>query len=113
MRSVDEMQCVVLLAVVGLLCLTTMASADLKMPAIFGDNMVLQAGMEVPVWGTATPGAAVTVACAGQDVHRTAGEDGTWSQRLQPMEYGGPHEFSVTTDDGDALTYSNVYIGEV
>lgn len=90
-----------------------MASADLKMPAIFGDNMVLQAGMEVPVWGTATPGAAVTVECANQEVQRTVDDDATWSQRLKPMEYGGPYEFSVTTDDGDALVYSNVYIGEV
>src|SRR5690606_626229 len=35
--------------------------ADVKLPAIFGDNMVLQSEAKVPVWGTADPGEKVEV----------------------------------------------------
>ncbi len=35
--------------------------ADLKVPTMFSDNMVLQRGVDVPVWGTAKPGEEVVV----------------------------------------------------
>ena len=40
--------------------------ADVKLPAIFSDHMVLQAGVAVPVWGWADPGEEVSVSVAGQ-----------------------------------------------
>ena len=49
------------------------ARAELTLPAIFGDNMVLQQQMPVPVWGWAAPGTPVTVTFAGQT--RTARAD--------------------------------------
>ena len=42
------------------------AQAELKLPHMFTDHAVLQRDMPVPVWGTADPGAGVTVAIAGQ-----------------------------------------------
>ena len=36
--------------------------ADVKLPSVFGDHMVLQQGQRLPVWGWAEPGEAVTVA---------------------------------------------------
>lgn len=48
------------------------ARADVKPAALFGDHMVLQQGMSVPVWGWADPGEYVTVTIAGQRQFATA-----------------------------------------
>ena len=59
------------LAVVASLLLASRAVADVKLPAIFTDNLVLQRDMPVPVWGWADAGEKVTVSVAGakQDRH--------------------------------------------
>ncbi|MEI6078620.1 MAG: hypothetical protein WCS94_23785 [Verrucomicrobiota bacterium] len=67
-----------LLLLGALLSLQITARAELKLPAIFGDNMILQQQMPVPVWGWAAPGARVTVKFAGQTKTATAGKDGQW-----------------------------------
>ena len=55
------------------------ARADVKLPAIFSEHMVLQQSQEVPVWGWAEPGEKVTVAIAGKIKEATAGADGKWT----------------------------------
>ena len=50
--------------------------ADLKLPAIFGDHMVLQQKQSNPVWGWDRPGTAITVAFAGKTHSATARADG-------------------------------------
>jgi sialate O-acetylesterase len=83
----------------------------MKLPASLGDNMVLQQGLPVPIWGWAPPGQSVTVQCAGQ-AHRTfAGQDGRWKVRLGPLPYGGPHEMSISGDQ--TLLLRNLMVGEV
>ena len=47
-------------------------AAAVTMPHVFGDNMVLQQGQRVPVWGKAAPGEKVTVSFAGQTATATA-----------------------------------------
>ena len=42
------------------------AKADVKLPAVIGDHMVLQQGMPVPIWGWAEPGEQVTVTLGDQ-----------------------------------------------
>ena len=58
---------------VGLLC-----AAQLRLGAPFADGAVLQRGMKVPVWGTATAGASISVSFAGQSVSTTAETNGVW-----------------------------------
>lgn len=86
-------------------------SADLTMPSIFSDNMVLQRGIEIPVWGWADPGDSVTVSIDSLRVHAVAGLSGRWTTKLGGMEAGGPHEMIVAGDD--TLRFNNVMIGEV
>ena len=43
------------------LLLVTNVSADLRLPAVISDNMVLQEQRAVPIWGSAEPGESVTV----------------------------------------------------
>ena len=57
---------------------------DVKMPAIFGDHMVLQQGINLPVWGTADAGEKVTVTVGSETGTATAGADGNGPLTLRP-----------------------------
>ncbi|MFA5190699.1 MAG: sialate O-acetylesterase [Verrucomicrobiia bacterium] len=72
-----------LLAAVALLA--PRAMADVTLPAIFSDHMVLQADAPVPVWGWAEPGEEVTVDLAGQKKTAKADANGKWMVKLNPM----------------------------
>lgn len=88
-----------------------MAMADVKLPAIFNDNMVLQREHKVPVWGTASPGEAITVSILGQQVSTKADAQGKWRVNLSPLSAGGPHELKVVANN--SITFKNVLVGEV
>lgn len=83
--------------------------ADVRMPALFSDNMVLQQGAPVPVWGWADDGESITVEIAGQHATATAA-DGKWRAFLAPLAAGGPHELKITGNN--AITIKNVLVGE-
>src|SRR2546422_10171523 len=55
--------------------------AEVRLPALFSDNMVLQQGMAVPVWGWAEEGEEVTVRFHGQS-KKTKAKDGKWIVKL-------------------------------
>ena len=52
------------------------AQAEVKLPSVFDDHMVLQQGQKLPIWGWADPGESVTVSVAGQTKKTKAGKDG-------------------------------------
>ena len=54
------------------------ALAEVHLPHIFGDNMVLQYDRPIPVWGWAARGEEVTVSLAGETRTAKAGDDGRW-----------------------------------
>jgi sialate O-acetylesterase len=88
------------------------ARADLTLPAIFGDNMVLQQHMPVPVWGWAAPGAAVTVKFAGQSKSTRAGADGKWLVKLGKLKASFTPQ-SLVIESADTKTFTNILVGEV
>ena len=88
------------------------AAADVRLPAIIGDNMVLQRAISVPVWGWADPGEKVTVTLASQTKTATAdAETGRWMVRLDSMKEDGPLEMTVAGKN--EITLKNVLVGEV
>jgi len=94
------------------LLLSGAAGAKTRLARIFTDNMVLQREQAVPIWGWDDPGKAITVAFAGQTKTATAGADGKWMVKLDPMPANGqPAELTVT--GADTLTVRNVLVGEV
>jgi len=96
-----------------LVALTLPAQAELKVPSIIGDHMVLQRDLANPVWGWAEPGDDVTVRIADQTASATAGDDGSWVVELEPMT-GSPHALQMSIQSGDdSLVFSNVVVGEV
>ena len=70
------------------------ARADVKLPALISDGMVLQQGMPAPLWGWADEGESVTVEFQNQKVTATA-KDGKWAVRLKPLKAGGPFTLTV------------------
>jgi sialate O-acetylesterase len=87
--------------------------AEVKLPSIFGDNMVLQQQTDVAFWGKATAGSNVTVKTSwnGKAYSSKADKDGKWKLKVTTPAAGGP--YSVTVSDGKAITIKNVMIGEV
>ncbi len=85
----------------------------LEMPAIFSDHMVLQQQMPVPVWGRTRPGQKVTVRFKDQERTATAGPDGRWMVKLDPLTVEKqPQELSVSDATG-GKTFTDVLVGEV
>src|SRR5262245_14600575 len=87
------------------------ARADVKLAPIFGDRMVLQRDMPVPVWGTAAPGEEVTVTFLKQAKTATADKGGKWKVTLDKLTAGGPHE--LTVKGKNTLRLKDVLVGEV
>ncbi|HEY3396275.1 MAG TPA: sialate O-acetylesterase [Armatimonadota bacterium] len=63
----------------------TLATADLTLPSVIGDHMIIQQGIPAPIWGKAAPGEQVTVSYAGQTKHATADAEGRWMVKLDPV----------------------------
>ena len=72
------------------------ATAEVKLPHVFGDHMVLQREQPIPVWGWAAPGEKVSVRIDdAAPVSATANDKGAWRVDLPAMSAGGPHKLTV------------------
>jgi sialate O-acetylesterase len=86
--------------------------AAVRLPAIFGDNMVLQSNIRVPVWGWADPGENVRIDFIGRTFKTKAGENGKWSLKLRSYAAGGPYQMVIKGNSGQLL-FENILIGDV
>jgi len=85
--------------------------SQVTLPPFFNCNMVLQQGIEIPVWGWATKGEKVTVTLDKNTVSVRTGKDGKWRVNLPKMSYGGPYK--MTVKGKNIRTIENIMIGEV
>lgn len=85
--------------------------ADVRMPAIFSDHMVLQQGKTVNVWGWAAEGETVTVTFDGQRVITTA-QNGKWSVVLKNLSASDAPK-TLTIDGINRVAFEDVLVGEV
>lgn len=89
------------------------AQAQIGLPKIIGDNMVLQQGKEVAIWGTGVPGRRISVKFDGQNVRTTVGEDGKWMLHLAPMQASHEPGRMTISDGKTTVKLEGVLIGEV
>jgi sialate O-acetylesterase len=99
-----------LVLLVGSMPQAAQADSDVRLPRLFSDNMVLQQGTSVPIWGWGEDGATVTVKFRDQTVSaRVAG--GKWLVRLNNLKPGGPDTLTIIA--GNRIEIKNVLVGEV
>jgi sialate O-acetylesterase len=87
------------------------ASADVRVPALFSDHMVLQRNHANPIWGWADPGEKIDVVLGDQTKHATADAAGKWRIVLDPLPAGGPHQLVI--EGQNRLAIQDVLVGEV
>ncbi len=85
--------------------------ADIRVARIFSSNMVLQKGLENPVWGWADKGEKITVQFAGQTLKTKADKNGKWKVKLPSLDYGGP--YTLIVEGKNEIKFENILIGEV
>lgn len=102
------------LTILLLFLFTTVNSTfgEIELPPLFGDHMVLQRETNVVVWGRSDKtNVSITPSWNNQSVLATVNSDGGWKTLLKTPAAGGP--YTLTFDDGDRLTISDVLSGEV
>ncbi len=92
--------------------LSPVLRAELILPAIISDHMVLQQKQENPIWGWDTPGTKVSVFFAAQNLTTTAGADGKWAVKLAPLPANANPQ-SITVSGTSKREIADVLIGEV
>jgi sialate O-acetylesterase len=90
------------------------AQADVRMPAVFSDNMVLQQQSSVAIWGWAKPntGIRATGSWDNKSYSTRSAPNGYWKVKIQtPPASRTP--FTLTVSDGKNVVLKNILIGEV
>lgn len=98
---------------VAVVAMALTGHAEIKMPAMFSDNMLMQRDTDALMWGTADPSSKVTVTPSWNDKTYTTSADrtGSWSIALPTPGAGGP--YTITVSDGKPVTISNVLLGDL
>lgn len=100
--------------------LSASALADAPKPTVASlfyaglqDHAVLQRDRSIPVWGTAKPGATVTVRLGASSASAKADSTGAWKASLPAMSAGGPYTLEAESSDGAVQTLKDILIGDV
>jgi sialate O-acetylesterase len=90
-------------------------SAQVSVPRIFSNHMVLQRGIDIPVWGNATAGAEIVVELANSHVKTKANDLGNWMLRIPKFEAGGPYKLTIyeLANPNVKIEFNDVLIGDV
>lgn len=105
----------IFLLLIFLVTASLLTDAQVRMPEVFGNNMILQREKGIPVWGSSKPGNQITVEMGGKRIKTMAGKDGKWALQLPQMKAGGPYVMSVyeANKPQPVQVFSNVLIGDV
>jgi len=100
-------------SLLGVLLLAGGVFADIRLPAIIGDNMVLQQGKKVAIWGWAEPNEEVTVRVSWRTMEWSvrADKEGKWQFEMTSPKVGGPYE--MTFQGKNTVIVKNILVGEV
>ncbi len=115
MKGIQTVGGVLVGVAVGALAAAT-ASAEVRLPAVLSDGVVLQRDMPVPIWGWASPGEEVSVLFAGQGHPTKADSQGRWRVELLPMDASGAEEDGrelVVEGEDNTVVVKDVLVGEV
>lgn len=95
------------LVIVAAIC----ARADVMLPSLLADHMVVQRGLPVHVWGKAAEHESISVTFRGETQSTTADDLGRWSLYLSPGEAGGP--FQMVIKASNTIRVNDILVGDV
>src|SRR5687768_8288434 len=87
------------------------SKANVRLPALVSDGMVLQRNTTLNIWGWADKNEKITVQFLNQKQQTRAGQDGKWMVKLNPVSEGGP--YSLTVKGNNIITIKDILVGDV
>lgn len=87
------------------------SKAQIKLPRLIRDSMILQRDAKINVWGWASIGEKVEVKIDGKSYRTTTTDDGKWKLQLLPMKAGGPYTMEIKGQN--KITLHEILIGDV
>ena len=91
-----------------------LVSAQISLPKVFGDSMVLQRNIRIPVWGNAAPGSQIIAQLGNCIVKTKTDKTGKWMVRFPKFEAGGPYTLTIADAGKQAkIQYNGILIGDV
>jgi sialate O-acetylesterase len=87
------------------------ARADVSLPVLFSDGMLLQRDLPIHVWGHSGPAERVSATFRGETRSAVADDLGRWQLYLPPVAAGGPYDLTVS--GSNQIVIHNVLMGDV
>src|SRR5450432_2853502 len=95
----------------SLLFITQFCSAQVRLPQLVSDGMVLQRNTKTKLWGWAAPGETIKIKFNKKSYKTSAGANGQWLIVLPAMKAGGPYLLDISASNH--ISVNNVLIGDV
>jgi len=92
-------------------CFTLSTYAEVKLPKVFSDNMVLQRDLPIKIWGWADRREEVTITLLSETATVKTDKKGKWRAELKSMQAGGPYELVIK--GSNEIVLSNILVGDV
>jgi sialate O-acetylesterase len=100
---------IVLICIV--VCVNQSLQAQVRLPQLVSDGMVLQRDAKINIWGWASPGEKISIKFHDKKYTTTTSTDGKWSVILHPMKSGGPYQMNIS--GSNHIIIHNILIGDV
>jgi sialate O-acetylesterase len=93
----------------------TVTRAQISLPKVFGDSMVLQRDIKIPVWGNAKPGTLILAKLGEVQATAKANQQGKWQIKFPSFKAGGPYtlEIAESGKPGSKIELRGILIGDV
>jgi hypothetical protein len=111
-QSVLKFFRILLIVMIMIFCFTSDSNAQFRIAQPFGNGMVLQREINIPVWGWGTAGDTVKVTFQSVSYTTVTDDSGRWQLELPPTPAGGPYTLSATSA-GQTINRASVYVGDV
>ncbi|KAA9132644.1 sialate O-acetylesterase [Marinihelvus fidelis] len=86
-------------------------AADIRLPTVLGDGMVLQRDAEVTLWGWADDGEVVSISLDGEPWAQATAANGQWRVKAPARPAGGPHK--LTFSGNNTIEREDAWFGDV
>jgi sialate O-acetylesterase len=89
--------------------------AQITLPKVFGDNMVLQRGIKIPIWGNSVPGSLIIAELGNIRTSSKANKEGKWLVRFPKFKEGGPYTLKIFEPNkpDSGIILKGILIGDV